>query len=239
MIDPDIVQVVALPITVVGFFLAMIEMFYPRIADGLENLLDKALFMIEDRLKSISPWRLVIVDEHKWVFDSTIEKRREESTEEFRKRVSVYLFLFTGSFISGILLLLLADYSEDRKTDPNVIFWEGSYTHNFDCLAFLGLPLLIIGFFGLLEYIPWLFIAMIRIPIALSAAVIAVLNNVGKGKATGAIGIILAILGLLGECYQVYCIDTDAKPGSIYWILIVGLVLGLLFLYLIVKRRIQ
>lgn len=211
--DPDLVQHISLPLELLGLFLAMLEMFFPRHADQLEVEVDKlamtwkkpavAIFGKGSWMRFFAFLLLVIVSTWPWIW---------YLWGEYNDVMKIYCVLL---FLTIILASIKVKFSKQ---------------FGFLILMIVIAPLLPI-------FLLWV------IPIVLLRYGINLFDRIGNGRATGGIGIALGVLGLLGEVYQVVVIDLDGGMNSIleYWSVVLSIIIALgitiFFIHRVVKKE--
>lgn len=166
----NVVQLISLPLEVIGCSFAFIEVFTPKTADRIENWFDHT----QKEIKAIVEWaqgKTPEEDEPKmnlWV-------RIEHASLTVRILFYSLLFLLGPFAILSVIAIIFSPIATG-----------------------LGLALIIAIFIFTTLVITWM--------LGLFGKTIALFNRITNGYALGAIGVILASIGVLGEVYQVLTI---------------------------------
>lgn len=216
--DPDLVQHVSLPLELLGLFLAMLEIFFPKHADYVEATVDNARawlteYNFYDVLKGVA-----------------IETFKRENLA----------FLIYMVFISVVHVRLFLASLE--TTTSAVLMWLG-FTATGIAAAVVGATTknkLHHGISYIVASVCFihLIIAMgvLLVLFTMTAFIIHFFDHFGKGKATGGIGITLGCIGLLGEAYQVCMLNDDVPTRLQYWSMIATLLILLGVIVFFVNR---
>lgn len=214
-IDPNFVQKLSLPIELFGFTLLIIELFFNRFVEYLESNIDKLELASERTIISLRNWGVLGI---------LFKKYRKYDPDLIGKSPKIHIIVFVYSTCVSLLIAL-----------ASIIWLIFSFNVLTGIISIIILILLFkyypypINLFGqiclLLSLIPMFLLTFIF------GKIFRLMNLIGRGKAFGAVGIILSIVGLLGECYQVYCIEIGLKEDTNYFSsLFVHLTLMLLFI---------
>ncbi len=172
--NADIVQIISLPLELIGFVLAFIEVRQPSKADRIEKGID----ILIDRLFNI------------------IKKRSPKDGTSLPLAILMYLSVaaaLLGCFwICQKYVPILYERSKDYFFDY------------FDYFAwFVGWLGIIFSSMGILIFVFFIVITILLIILKIIALILNYLDRYAHGRALGAFGLILALFGLIGEIFQV------------------------------------
>ena len=220
---PDTVQHVSLPLSLLGLFLAMMEIYFPRHARYLESRVDAFALnpfpkdlhesLVREAGKGRVMLLLVVV-----IITGAISMAVHYG---FAMLVSKYGFIVSVPALALIVLALGIAALGPQKTGRVLMI----------CLG-LGMAMEIIVFYALLL----LCTAASKYPFVW-------MDRVGKGHAIGGIGLSLGTIGFLGEVYQVVMMDRDvdvktsAQISAIYVTVFIAFGVVAFFVHRIVKRE--
>lgn len=218
------VQHISLPLELLGLFLVLLEIYYPRHANQLEALID------EKRRWAMEHVRLALVESF-WPSDIGV-----------RMRPFMMAFLIVlASLILWLHLLIAEKHALPWWLLP---CWTG--------VGGLGLrqsklspywQLRMVEYSLFLAALPFvLFIGFLSIVLLFIVSYpFMMLDRIGRGHATGGLGLILGAIGLLGEGYQVIMIDKDwdAKTVTEIWAVYATIVIALGMVAFFVHRAVK
>ena len=186
----DVVQLVALPVEIIGFTLALIEIYFTDLARQIESFLDDYEDFLWRNIKKLSIQNI----------KTTVLQVKEIIRANFGISKSERKFSWAAvlTLLAGISVML-AEVGLDL------------YIFKLPLLPSIAVIFVMIL---LLLHFVWVVVIMVTLILALVSLVMLVffvpivssinfLNRLTKGRALGAIGLILAFCGLLGEIYQV------------------------------------
>ena len=174
----NFIQLISLPLELIGFTLTCIEMFYPNTADSIENKIDALGLNSMNR------------------YNSFIEKTKKVSPLIFR--------IFFGVIACCTPIIAISFSGFHLLEDLSAFFWI-IYVIIFIKIIIFCLPYIMdflvqimIGLIALIETIYYIFGILLFYP---TSKIISWLNKITKGKALGSIGVILGVIGVLIEFY--------------------------------------
>lgn len=178
----NFLQQVSVFIEIIGFIFVIIELYFPVTGRNIEKMLD--------RMSSLD-----------WWYESEGKSRRRFLLLGYFQSIVVVLFTLETMNVSRTItfytILILTIILINRH-----IYHYG----NYGCLVGL-----VVGILFTLTYFPLrVFFIIIGIPFyfitALTSKILSFFNYIGKGKAIGASGLFLSLIGIFFEAYQVVTI---------------------------------
>ena len=220
--DPDLVQHVSLPLELIGFALAWIEIFRPGHSVFLEARIDRA---------------------QDWFWNNKYMVLFQPHLEKF-KVVPKPRWLHVPFHILGYVLLIWWPYYEYQKVIQWNLSWWIIVPLPFLFLLYIRISqnknmfIKAISMVLIVVYITPAFVLMLVAYLVLLGAgtVVAFFNSIGGGKAIGGIGFFLGWIGLSGEVYQVLMLDDDEITKFEYWSMVAVLIVLLYGLIRFISR---
>ncbi|WP_106792144.1 hypothetical protein [Aquimarina sp. Aq78] len=172
--NADIVQIISLPLELIGFALAFIEVRKPSLADRIEKGID----ILIDRLFNI------------------IKKRSPKDGTSLPLAVLMHLSItiaFLGCFwVCWKYVPILYERPKDN------------FFNYFDYFAwFVGWLGIVFSSIGVLMFAAFIVITILLIILKIITRILNYLDRYAHGRALGAFGLILALFGVIGEIFQV------------------------------------
>jgi len=199
----DIVQVISLPVEVTGFLLALTEIVSPKTADRIEYAIDYVRIWSKRYLKKSLHLR-----RHRFSPVAMLDGFEGKYGDRFEK-LSASFLLVIGSIVAiglaalaFLLLFVFVIYPHTSGRLGNIVFIAALVV--FALFILVCAAILVYGTCIAVLYTALTLPVFLLYTIVWSISVVlAIGDRLARGSALGAFGLFLALLGLLGEVYQV------------------------------------
>jgi hypothetical protein len=223
----DQIQITSFFLEILGISLAITEIFFTPIADKIESFIDR---LGEESAKNFSYLRISVLRVSQfqrlillWILIVYLENKIEESvgldsgqTIRMKEFFIDNTFLLSSMLLASFILIVILTYSNKRRDklfDFILVkaFWIGLVIFFLVLVLFEFINMDEISLALILLTTSVFFIILILLPVIglfsfLLKVIIEYLNGITKNHALTAIGLFIALIGFMGELFQVIMI---------------------------------